>query len=987
MAIFFQQTTQPQCDKQLYIMLEIKRNERDWAGQLISWIKEAIAKGLTSFEDATNDTSVKLSSGKTKFPDILIFSNKISGIVFNGWELKFPDTPVDDMCMLENALEKARRLKSESFVTWNGTESVIWKIDTVSYSIETLRELKRYPKILTINSRDDLSDPIKYARNEVYLKERAFEILHDLDSLRKNGELKEAIDISDNFISAIKDAQRIIVPQFRETIFQTLGSDKNFRAKFNQWKIYENATLNILATSSRRVESIDELYVLATFTFYNLVGKILFYLTLSENLPKELSNLSITHEDNIKEQLYSYFDKAKAIDYQAVFMPYFTDVLPYTKGVCSALFNLIGKLTAFDFKILPSEVISTVLGNLVPNEEKQKFGQYFTPEILSYLVAFPVVSTKSSMLFDPTAGTGTFLNTFYKLLNHLGNNEHSKLLNQIWGNDISHFPAILSVINLYKENVTQTDNFPRVMRDDFFNLSVGKNVLFPDSKDHTSHQAVPIPKFDGIASNFPFIQQEDIPSAKLSAHFKELFGNTQKAFVKGSDFYINERSDYFAYCIYKSLCFLKEEGTISVITSNAWLGKDYGSQFKKFLLNNFHIRYVVRSVAEHWFSDSKVSTIYFVAEKCNYEKPTKFVTLNFKLSDQYDKSDLSKIFSQIEQLYSNIDNCNPPQNAYWKNDCVSPEAVHSIDGLIDIVIVPNDVLLESIDAETNWDQFFTSINPLEIFDKYLVPYCPTVFHVIRGERTGWNPMFVIPAKNVEKTHINPRFLVPYVKSPTELATLEFPGKYKNYLFVCDQNTELLDKGTMSWIDRFRNTKNKNGSKTIQEACSGHKPYWYTLSPKSANIVTAINPFERIFFAYSKEPFVIDQRLVALQIQDGYDVELIAALLNSICTLLTVEFKGISRNLGALDLNANFLKQMRLLNPNAISSSDKAIILDRFKVIKNRPVGTIFEELKRSDRIEFDKAILSAFNIPQNVLKPLYRILLSAVQERTTLKNK
>ncbi|KUK56904.1 MAG: N-6 DNA methylase superfamily protein, partial [Bacteroidetes bacterium 38_7] len=78
----------------------IKRNERDWAGQLISWIKLAIEKGTTIFQDATNDTSIKMESGSTKFPDILLFTDKVSGIIFNGWELKFPDTAVDDTVML-----------------------------------------------------------------------------------------------------------------------------------------------------------------------------------------------------------------------------------------------------------------------------------------------------------------------------------------------------------------------------------------------------------------------------------------------------------------------------------------------------------------------------------------------------------------------------------------------------------------------------------------------------------------------------------------------------------------------------------------------------------------------------------------------------------------------------------------------------------------------------------------------------------------------
>lgn len=51
-----------------------------------------------------------MTSGRTKFPDILLFVDKVSGVVFNGWELKFPDTPVDDPEMLENAIEKAQKL-------------------------------------------------------------------------------------------------------------------------------------------------------------------------------------------------------------------------------------------------------------------------------------------------------------------------------------------------------------------------------------------------------------------------------------------------------------------------------------------------------------------------------------------------------------------------------------------------------------------------------------------------------------------------------------------------------------------------------------------------------------------------------------------------------------------------------------------------------------------------------------------------------------
>ena len=118
----------------------MKLNERAWAGQIISWIKQSINDGTTLFQDATNDEGLKLASGRTKFPDVLLFIDKISGIVFNGWELKFPDTEADNTEMLENALEKAERLQSDSFVTWNGTEAIIWKINDNNYSLTVLEK-------------------------------------------------------------------------------------------------------------------------------------------------------------------------------------------------------------------------------------------------------------------------------------------------------------------------------------------------------------------------------------------------------------------------------------------------------------------------------------------------------------------------------------------------------------------------------------------------------------------------------------------------------------------------------------------------------------------------------------------------------------------------------------------------------------------------------------------------------------------------------
>jgi len=977
----------------------MKINERVWAGQIISWIQEEIREKRTVFQDATNDAGIKLENGKTKFPDILLFTDKISGIIFNGWELKFPDTSIDNTVLLENALEKAKRLKSDSFVTWNGAEAAIWKINDGDYSIDRISKIKSYAKESNINTRHDLSDPNNYKLYEPLLRERLKHILHDLEQLYQNDELKQAINISDNFIQAIKEASEIILPQFKSEIIRLNGSNVNFRSAFKDWKVYESSTLKILASSSRRKENVIVEEVLAKFTYYNLIGKILFYLTLSENLSASLDKLNIKNTTNVKGILESYFRSAQEIDYQAVFKPYFTDLIHFSPTVNESIFHLFRTITEFDFKVLPTEVIGTILENLVPKDEKQKFGQYFTSEILANIVSFPIIQTVNDYLFDPTSGTGTFLNSFYNILKFYGKEDHTQLINQIWGNDISHFPALLSVINLYKQKVSQTDNFPRVIRDDFFNLESGKTVTFPSSRDHTVQVEQPIPIFDAISSNFPFIQQEDIPNNVLSTFFREKFETNQKAFLKDNSFKINERSDYFTYCIYNSIRFLKPNGLLSAITSNAWLGKDYGIQFKKFLLDNFQIKYIVRSNAEHWFKDSKVSTIFFVLERTGSDSPTRFVSLNSKLDEYFDMDNIENQIRQIEDFYVSIDNCNNPSSQQWKKDQTFSTLFHAKDNSFSVNIVEKEQLYKSIISEENWNTYFISSELLAKFDKFLIKLYPSKIDSFRGERTGWNEMFVLNEQEVTDSKIEDQFLFPYVKSPTELHTIEFDAKYRHYLFVCALSMADLKKkypGTYNWIKRFQNMKNKNGTKTIKEACAGHKPYWYTLNPKNANIVTAINPYERYFFSYSEVPFtidqrlagiIIDQRLVGISGSNTTNVELLTALLNSIVTFLTIELKGTSRNLGALDLNANYFKNIRVLDPDQLSKESKDSILAAFQPLKKRRIKTIFEELNMKDRIHFDSTVLKSYGLSEEIRATLYGIIKSQVFDRVNMKNK
>lgn len=964
----------------------MKLNERAWAGQIISWIKQSINDGTTIFQDATNDEGLKVASGRTKFPDVLLFTDKVSGIVFNGWELKFPDTPADETEMLENALEKAERLKSNSFVTWNGAEAIIWKINNNNYSISGLERLKVYPKEIHITKRIDLSDRNNYNKHEAKLKIRLNQILHDLGQLYESGQLKNAINISSNIVDGVTQTASHLIPQLKKEINELKGDDSSFRTAFNQWKIIESATLKILSSSSRRVEKVEPEEVLAKFTYYKLIGKILFYLTLSENLSGKISRLELKSNIQVQKQLNNFFNEAKRIDYQAVFESDFTDKIPFNKTIDELLFRLVAVFNEFDFKVLPTEVIGYILENLVPQEEKQKFGQYFTSETLANLVTFSAIKSRNDVVIDPTSGTGTFLNSFYNTLHFLGNKGHQQILNQIWGNDISHFPATLSVINLYKQKVDDIANFPRIVRKDYFTLTPNQTIAIPDNKDINKINQIPIPKFDAIISNFPFIQQEDIPNEILKTKFESEFAKTQLAFLNRNKFYINGKSDYYIYCFYNSLKFLKDKGTLSAVTSNAWLGKNYGLQFKKFLLDNFHIKYIIRSNAEHWFKDSKVSTIFVTLEKSVDNEPTKFITINAKLDTLFKDNSLQS----FEDFYTEVDNCNNKQNASWKKDNQFKNVYEKTDGTISVSIVEKNHLIKSLDTQENWQTYFISQNPLGVFEKTLINPFPVIYDTGRGTKTRWDKMYIISSKENKSLKIEKSFLLPILKTSQELNTIEYNNKSEYNLFVCNKDEKILKTkwpNAYRHIKKFETSTNKTGI-AFPKAWKATKPFWYSLKPEqSANIFISVNPDKRLFFSFSKSPIYLNQRLIAIRVK-SVDVEIISALLNSIVSLLIVELNGISRNLGALDLNADFFKtKMRILNPALLSAKQKKGIVSKFKLLSKRPIVDYNIEYSQKDRIAFDKEILKAFGFNTEILPFLYSLLIETVNNRVEMKNR
>lgn len=970
----------------------MKLNERSWAGHIISWIKEFINNGATIFQEATNDEGLKVNGGKTRFPDVLVFIDKTAGIVFNGWELKFPDTLADNEKMLINALEKAQFLKSDSFVTWNANQAIIWGIIDSTYDLKHLYEIKRYEASKNITKRSDVDNRLSYLKHETELKETLDTILADLASLYNQGIIKEAINISSDIVEGIKNSADYLIPLFQDTIKSQVNSDLGFQSDYNRWKILEKATLDILKSSSRRRENVVISQVLAKFLFYKVIGKILFYQTLSKNLPQHIQPLDIKDELPIKEQLNAFYETVREIDFQAVFGTDFTDSLPYNNAIENILRSLIQLLNSYDFRILPSEVIGTVLENLVPKSEKQKFGQYFTPTTLTYLVSLSALRTKNQIVFDPTSGTGSFLDTFYKIKSRLGQIDHQTLLSQIWGNDISHFPAILSVINLYKQDVTVSNNFPRITRRNYLNLTPHSILSFPDSQNETTLIDEEIPFFDAIISNFPFIQQEDIQNDLLSAQFETEFGTTQPSLLKNNRFELNERSDYSVYCFYHSLKFLKDGGLISAISSNAWLGKEYGIQLKRFLLDNFTIKYVVKSNVEHWFKNSKVSTIFTTIQKGKSDNPAKFITINIKLESLTSSMNEVEIIDFYRELYSEIDYCDLEGNTSWILDSQFDNVYHKTDGTIKVSIVSKQHLKDQIETQENWNINFIAENPLQQFQDLLIKPYPDLIDSGRGTKTCFDDFHILNQETIDKYNIENDVLFPILKSSRDVTSIKHNLTNDHKLFVCDKTEQDIDvnfPGIKRWLMVGKQMTNQKGIPLPEKFVRIDKrKKWYSLSPEeSANIFISINPNKRLFFGYSEAFISLNQRFTAIRVPVN-EVKFYCSLFNSILSLLSVELNGIARSDGALDLNANFIQsKIKILNPELVDKNSKQRIIKAFIPVSVREQLNYDQEFTQPDRKNFDKVVFREFGFDVGFIPKLYELLCQTMTDRIEMKNR
>ena len=1000
-------------------MAKTKANEREFAGQVIHWIKEQLKEGGLPFESATNDSGL-YGLASVKFPDVLLTLDFEGLRPFCGWELKTPKTDARAKELLKGAVEKAQQIEAKYFVTWNMQSAVIWR--TPERTRVTVREddkVREFGPDTRITRVDDIRD----AERAELLRDMCRRLVLDLGRLYEDEKVNLPVADTTVFVSMVAAASNKMEESLLRDIRSARGN-REFARKLTRW------------ATKQGVNKYDQEYErsLAQQIAYKIIGKILFYITLRrQNLHLPKLDLKGENYKAAMKRMRGLFQAALEVDYQAIFERDITDEIELSRDTADVVIELTDKLTHWTFEQVPLDVVGNVLERLVPEDARHSLGQYFTPDRLADLIIGFCVQDGDALVMDPTCGTGTFLIRSYNRLRQLGakRQPHHQLLDQIWGMDIAGFPAELATINLCRQDLSDYQNFPRVLAKDFFEVAPGGEFEFPPPKKMVKPRErarVKIPRFDALVGNFPFIRQEKIEKAepgykeKLAralyqswgVEYHELFPNVKKQ-GRGElavELALSGQGDIYAYMFFHAAAHLKVGGRMGFITSNSWLDVAYGYELQKFFLSKFKLVGIFESRCEPWFEQSAVNTVFTILERCDDEQekannPVYFVKVKKPLAKLFPQDaliDAQGRWNAIERFVEKIEELGARGEviggvefkrfgAINSEYVKQPEIISYEDDAVRVTIIKQGDLKKDVETAgqtAKWGQYLRGPDIyFEILERCADKLVPLgeVAEIRRGITTGINEFFYLSKEQAQHWRIEKEFLKPVIKSPKESDGVKLRKKNLKWsAFLCHKNkSELKGTNALKYITWGEAQKTSHGKVWGEVESVKGRANWYELPNRSPGLLLVpmvTGASLRCIVNGCKAQ--VDHNLFEVMTDDKGVGDGLGIWLNSALVFLQRELIG-RVNLGDGALKVEGIDWKRILVPKKdllLSLGERAEV--QFEALSSRSIKDIGTEAKRKDRMEFERKVVESLGLPGEAAKDILGAVVGLVEERHLL---
>jgi hypothetical protein len=894
-------------------------NERSWAIDLIGYIKSLATANNRSIKDAGGEQTVRVDGGSL-FPDVLLFGDRETARILQGWELKMPDTSISDGEFRNNAEIKANALGLDSFVLWNVSHAHLYVRNRLTGT---------FGRSQVWNTLADITTRSTVFQNRGRWESLATEIFNFLNDLFDRGELEGRPFVEAYRSGGVTSLILENASEVKDAIINTMRRNSAFRSNVIVW------------WNNYRAEygGNDKEQVLAKVVISNWIGKLLFAHILRETDIRAQSVSSIA-EETTPAQALAIFQR---LSEDCNFWTIFSDSLglsEITERAWGQLKQFNSLLSDLRLGAVDQAQLSGILEATVEVATRKLRGQYPTPiELARLLVQICMRNVVDDRLLDPCCGSGTIVRAALeqKLSNAVLPENASKA---VFASDQDPQAIQIATFALAKPGLMHVPL--RIFQRDAFTLRNDTNIEFRNPSTGLLFSEI-LGQFEAITSNLPFVAQAG----------RDQYGNALREIVSRmgmADF--SRRADVAAYLPFSLHSLLSDNGRLGIIITNAWLGTDWGDDFYNLLGRYYDLKCVITSAAGRWFNNSEVVTnILIMDKKIDPEQKSgdiKYIILTRPLEAIGDEAAIQLLAAQIE--------LGQTQN----------------DSLIVRSISPEQIARFRVLGLGGNAQF---VNCDWILDLPLVPLRQT-FIIKRGERRGKNELFYPKAGH----GIEQEYIKPLAKGPADFLRLSMPATKE--AFCCsrteDELINLGHTGALNWIRKFNTAEN------IAKLSRINLLWYEMDTDEISDLVLFINYGDRLFAGRVNPPAFSDQRLVPLKPINEVDIELYHAVMNSAISMFIIEGMGFGRGLGVLDLSSERIKQyMHILDISTLSSESVQAIKDSFLPLTIRAIMTsVADELEQADRIAFDDTILLVFNINVN-RQTIYDSLLALVEIRLT----
>lgn len=531
-------------------------------------------------------------------------------------------------------------------------------------------------------------------------------------------------DLDELFIFKIRKLIEVYAQPISAKVWEQYKSDKKFEREIAN---YSKSQLWNKPSTFEEIENLTHIALLM------LISKLIFYKAYVDNKtwhdlhPMHVPD-SIETPVELEHLIWNYFETFKEVtgDFELLIGER-ADIVFQIPFVSDAVIELVKDVLDteghYNFSNIPFDIIGRIFEELIREDERHKLGQYFTPPNVIDLINLFAIRNSEDFVFDPSCGSGTFLVRAYERKKELCRVEgktynHEKLLDEIYGNDLSGYPAYLSILNLAIRN-THRKSYPRIVNRDFFSI-------YGDSKLQLHSQTgavenIRLPKFDAIIGNPPYTRQEDIGTMKGTQTKPQILQLVKQE----CKFTPSQRTSIYAYFFYHASVFLKDGGCLAFIVQNSWMDTDYGIDMQKYLLLNYEIVAIMDSQVERFFPSAAVNTTIVVLKKENDEDKRNHNTVKFV----YFKETLDAILKKHKSVS-------------YLHDFISKQNTNSSDESLRINCIPQS----NLQKHSKWGQFLKAPKVLvdilkrgeSVFGKL-----SDVADVKFGLKTGCNEFFIV----------------------------------------------------------------------------------------------------------------------------------------------------------------------------------------------------------------------------------------------------